>query len=85
LALKELLKKHGFESKKEIEIVDINDLIEDIDEPDDTDNINTNDDSENKTKNNDASDEEEETEEGQCDSDSNVANRYNLLSNLSNE
>ena len=73
MALKDLLRKHGFESKKGVE-VDLNDLVEDIDEPDDTDNINTNDDSEHKTKNNDASDEEEETEEGgQCDSDSNVA------------
>ena len=43
MALKDLLRKHGFESKKGVE-VDLNDLVEDIDEPDDTDNINTNDD-----------------------------------------
>jgi hypothetical protein len=87
MALKDLLKKHGFDSEKTSEIDLIGDEY-DIDEPD-TDTLNTNEDSEQqKNKNVDASDEEEETEEHGDKNDSdddNVLNRYTLLSNLSND
>ena len=84
LALKDLLKKHGFTSAKVVD-VDIVDDEYDVEEAD-TDTINTNEDSEHKNKNNnDASDEEEETEGHGENSDDNENNRYALLSNISNE
>lgn len=77
LALKELLKKHGYEdvSNKKIDLESIDE--DDDEEVDDSDEAKVNE--QVKSSNEDASDEEEASGEEQS------VNRYNLLSNLADE